>query len=148
MTIKEQIQNDTKIAMKEKNQFKVGVLRMVFSEIRRFEIDNKIDITDDETIKIIKRGIKSREEAVVLYKKGERGELVQKEQDEIDILTQYLPAQLSVNELEQIIDAIITEKKLSQAKDMGIVMREVMSEYGSRTDGKTVQEIVRVKLRG
>ena len=148
MSLKETIQNDTKTAMKAKNSLVVGVLRMVFSEIRRFEIDNKTDITDDDTLKIIKRGIKSREEAMALYKKGNREELAQKEQDEIDVLMEYLPKQLSINEVEQIVERIIAEKNLSQPKDMGLIMREVMGQYGAQVDGKTVQEVARVKLRG
>lgn len=148
MALKDQIQDDTKKAMKAKDPVKVGVLRMIFSEIRRFEIDNRKDITDDEVIKILKRGVKSREESVALYRKGEREELAQKEEQEIEIISQYLPKQLSINQVEEIVESVIAEHNLSHPKDMGVIMREVMSRYGSQVDGKTVQEVARVKLRG
>ena len=147
MGLKEKIQDDIKTAMKARDSEKVQVLRMVYSEIRRGEIDSRTDFTDEDVIKVIKRGIKSRQEAIALYEKGNRPELVEKESNEVDVLTEYMPKQLSMDEIENIVEDIIAEHGLSSPKDMGTVMRHVMQKYSSQVDGKIVQEVTRLKLR-
>jgi len=147
MGLKEKIQDDIKTAMKAKDSAKVLVLRMVYSEIRRGEIDSRTDFTDEDVIKVIKRGIKSRHEAIALYKKGNRPELVEKESNEVSVLEGYMPKQLNINEIETIVENIIAEHGLSSPKDMGTVMRHVMQKYSAQVDGKTVQEVTRLKLR-
>ncbi len=146
MTLKESIQNDIKNAMKQKDQFKVDTLRMAMSEIRKGEIDSRKDFTDDEVIKVIKKGVKTREDAIEMFKQGSRNDLVEKESKEIEILRKYLPAQLSIAEIEKIVIDAIAELNASAPKDIGIVMRHVMQKHGSQIDGKTVQEIARLKL--
>ena len=147
MSLKEKIQDDIKTALKAGDSAKVQVLRMIYSEIRRGEIDTRADFTDEDVIKVIKRGIKSRHEAIALYEKGNRAELVEKESNEVAVLEEYMPKQLSINEIEDIVEKIIDEHGLSEPKDIGTVMRYVMQEYSSQVDGKTVQEVARLKLR-
>lgn len=132
--------------MKQKDQFKVDTLRMAMSEIRKGEIDSRKDFTDDEVIKVIKKGVKTREDAIEMFKQGSRNDLVEKESKEIEILRKYLPAQLSIAEIEKIVIDAIAELNASAPKDIGIVMRHVMQKHGSQIDGKTVQEIARLKL--
>ncbi len=147
VSIKEDIQKHIKSAMKEKDSVKLGVLRMVFSQIRKGEIDERKEFSDVDVLRVIKRGIKSREESVIMYKKGGRDDLARKERAEVDILKDYLPAQLSIEEIERIVEQIIQDKQLSSLKDIGVVMREVMNKYASQVDGKTVQEVARIKLQ-
>lgn len=147
MALKETIRNDMKTSMKEGNQQRVDVLRMVISEVRRGEIDEKKEFSEDDVIKVIKRGIKSREESIEMYRKGARPDLVEKETGEVAILKTYLPKQLSIEDIERIVEQTIQEQGASSAKDLGIVMRKVMEKYGSQVDGKTVQEVVRLKLK-
>lgn len=147
MGFKEKIQDDIKIALKAGDKPRVQVLRMIYSEIRRGEIDSKTNCTDEDVIKIIKRGIKSRQEAIALYKKGNRADLVENESDEVAVLEEYMPKQLDINEIETIIENIISEHGLCAPKDIGTVMRYVMQKYSSQVDGKIVQEVARLKLR-
>ncbi len=146
MSLKERILADIKEAMKRKDQDTVDVLRFTHSEIRRGEIDSRQDYTDDDIIKVLKKGIKSREESMLMYEKGERPDLVEKDRRDIAILQKYLPQQLSIAEIESIVAKIIAEKGLSEPKHMGVIMGIVMKEYGSQVDGKTVQEVARIQL--
>ena len=108
--------------------------------------EEKEELTEDDVIQIIQRGIKRRKEAIELYKKGEREELAEKESKEIDILQAYLPKALSPEELEQKVDEIITELNIADKKQMGLVMKEMMSRFRGRVDGTQVKEIVIKKL--
>ncbi len=147
MSLKEKIQTDIKIAMKARNKGELEVLRMTWSQIRRGEIDTRTDFTDDDVLKILKTGVKSREESVIMFKKGGRDELAEKELFEITVLKKYLPEQFSIEKIEEIVESIITEKGLSEPKDMGVIMKCVMSDYGTQVDGKIVQEVTKLKLR-
>ncbi len=147
MSLKERIQSDIKTAMKARNKQELEVLRMTWSQIRRGEIDSRIDFTDDDVLKILKSGVKSREESVSMFKKGGRDELAEKEIFEITVLKRYLPEQFSIEKIEEIVEKIISDKGLSEPKDMGIIMKTVMTEYGAQVDGKIVQEVTKLKLR-
>lgn len=147
MSLKEKIQTDIKTAMKARNKEELEVLRMTWSQIRRGEIDSRKDFTDDDVLKILKTGVKSREESVTMFKRGGRDELAQKESFEITVLKKYLPEQFSIEKIEEIVENIITEKGLAEPKDMGVIMKCVMNEYGAQVDGKIVQEVARLKLR-
>lgn len=147
MSLKEKIQTDIKIAMKARNKGELEVLRMTWSQIRRGEIDTRTDFTDDDVLKILKTGVKSREESVTMFKKGGRDELAEKETFEITVLKKYLPEQFSIEKIEEIVESIISEKGLSEPKDMGVIMKCVMSDYGAQVDGKIVQEVTKLKLR-
>ncbi|MCB1195519.1 GatB/YqeY domain-containing protein [bacterium] len=147
MSIKDTVNADMKEAMKAQDKDRLSALRMLWSEIRKGEIDSRKDYEDDDIIKIIKTGIKKREESVSLYIQGGREELAAKEKAEIEVLQKYLPKQLSIAEIEKIVEGVIAQQGLSSPKDIGVVMRIVMAQYGAQLDGKTVQEVARIKLQ-
>ena len=146
MSLKDQVNADMKQAMKAKDKEKLSTLRLLWSAIRKGEIDGRKDFEDADIIKILKNSIKKCEESILLYKQGGRDELVAKEQGEVDVLKQYLPKQFSIGEIEKIVEGVIADQGLSAPKDIGVVMKIVMAEYGSQLNGKTVQEVARIKL--
>ncbi|MBZ7935486.1 GatB/YqeY domain-containing protein [Campylobacter sp. B0100352/1] len=143
MTLKEQILNDIKEAMKQKNDFKRDVLRTLNAALKQFEIDQRITLDDEKIFKIIIGEIKKRKDAVELYTKGGREDLAQKENDEIAILEIYLPKQLSDEELKSALKKIIEKLGVSSLKEQGLVMKEAKEEFGARVDGKRLNEVLR-----
>ncbi|TKX33854.1 GatB/YqeY domain-containing protein [Campylobacter taeniopygiae] len=143
MTLKEQILNDIKEAMKQKNDFKRDVLRTLNAALKQFEIDQRITLDDEKIFKIIIGEIKKRKDAVELYIKGGREDLAQKENDEIAILEIYLPKQLSDEELKSALKKIIEKLGVSSLKEQGLVMKEAKEEFGARVDGKRLNEVLR-----
>ncbi|MBZ7938261.1 GatB/YqeY domain-containing protein [Campylobacter sp. W0014] len=143
MTLKEQILDDIKEAMKQKNDFKRDVLRILNAALKQVEIDQRITLDDEKIFKIIIGEIKKRKDAVELYTKGGREDLAQKENDEIAILEIYLPKQLSDEELKSALKKIIEKLGVSSLKEQGLVMKEAKEEFGARVDGKRLNTILR-----
>ncbi|MGH2326831.1 GatB/YqeY domain-containing protein [Campylobacter taeniopygiae] len=146
MTLKEQILNDIKEAMKQKNDFKRDVLRTLNAALKQVEIDQRITLDDEKIFKIIIGEIKKRKDTVELYTKGGREDLAQKENDEIAILEIYLPKQLSDEELKSALKKIIEKLGVSSLKEQGLVMKEAKEEFGARVDGKRLNTILREML--
>lgn len=146
MSIEKKMYYDMVQAMKSNDTLKRDTLRFSLSEIKKERIDSKKELTDADVIKIIKNGIKKRQDAIELFKQGNRQDLAEKTQKEIEIFNVYLPKQLSAEETEKIVADIITKLGISSPKDTGKVMKEIMSNYGSQIDGKTVSQIVAAKL--
>jgi hypothetical protein len=144
--MKKKLQEDMKAAMKSGNRIMLDVVRMILAEAQKEEIASGKEATKDDVIRIMKKGIKSREDAVKLYQQGNREELARKEAEEIKILQSYLPKQLDEAEVEKIVTDIIGELGIVSKKDIGRLMKEVMGRYGSRLDGKTVQAAAQKKL--
>lgn len=144
MSLEKTIYNDMVSAMKSGDTLKRDTLRLLFSDIKKERIDTRKDLTDSDVTKIIKTGLKKREEAIQLFRQGNRQDLVDKTQAEINILQVYLPKQLSPEEIER----IVTDTISAIGKNQGMIMKEVMSKYGSQVDGKTVQQIVSKQLSG
>jgi uncharacterized protein YqeY len=146
------IQDDMKAAMKSGDKLKVSTLRMVLSDLHNLEKEKNVgkeekeDLTEEDIISIIQRSIKRRKEAIELYQKGEREELAEKEKKEIEILKTYLPEALSPEEMEKKVEEIIAELNVTEPKQMGAVMKEMMNRYKGRVDGSQVKEIVLKKL--
>jgi len=144
MSMEKQIYADMVSAMKSGDVLKRETLRLLFSEIKKERIDTRKDLTDSDVTKLVKTGLKKREEAIQLFRQGNRHDLVDKTQKEINILQVYLPKQLSPEEIEK----IVTDTIASIGKNQGMIMKEIMSKYGSQVDGKTVQQIVSKQLSG
>ena len=140
------LQNEMKEALKSKNKERLSVIRMLISEIKKEQIDKKKELSDDEIIKIIQRYAKQRKDAIEQYKRANRQDLVEKEEKELNIVLEFLPKQLSREELEKIIDECINEVGATSLKDMGKVMKAVLERVKGRADGKVVSEIVRKRL--
>ncbi|MDP3980870.1 MAG: GatB/YqeY domain-containing protein [Chlamydiota bacterium] len=140
------LQEDLKSAMKASDKLRVSTIRMMVAEGQKEQINNQKDLTLEQWQVILKRGIKTREESLEHFRKNNRNDLVEKEEAEIEVLKAYLPQQLTGEALEKLVDEVIGVLKVSQKKDMGLVMKTVMSSHGNQVDGKEVQRIVLQKL--
>ena len=148
MKLIEQIQEDLKRSMKAKDGNRVSVLRFLLSSIRNREIEKKDVLTDDEVLAEITSSAKRRRESVEAFKEGEREDLVEKEEAELAILQEYLPEQLSPDEIKVVVREVIEEVDATSAGDIGKVMKELMPRLRGKADGKLVNEIVREVLSG
>ncbi len=146
MTIRDQISDDMKLAMKSGDTFKRDTLRLLISQIKYAQIDKNADLNDDEVISILMNAAKKRQEAIDLYEKGNRPDLKLKEQQELDIISLYLPQKISDEELNAAINDTIKRVGAQTIKDLGKVMAAVMKDFKNQVDGKKVQELVRQKL--
>ena len=142
----EKLEKDTIDAMKNKDKDKLTVLRMVKAALKQEQIDHKKEINDDLLIDVVNKQIKMRKDSIDEFSKGGRDDLVAKTQEEIDILMEYLPEQLSDEEVGKIIDEIFDEVKPEGQKDMGKVMKLCQEKLKGKTDMKEVSSIVRNKL--
>lgn len=145
MSLKDKITTDMKEALKggEQGKLKLSTLRLLLSEIKNGEIAKKKELSDEEIVGVVSKEIKKRKEAVEQYQKGNRPELAAKEKKEAKILQEYLPEQLSDDELKTIIQETIEEMGVSGLGEMGKVMGAVMSKVKGRAEGSRVSEVVK-----
>ena len=144
--IKEKLMNDLKEAMKDKNLVRKNTVQMVRAAILQVEKDKQIELTDEQVIEIIAKETKKRKDAEPEFEKSGREDLIKQNKDEIAILSEYLPKQLSVEEIENIVKNIIAEIGATGMKDMGPVMKKAKEHIGAAGDGKTVSEVVKKLL--
>jgi len=143
MALKEQILEDMKQFMKDKNQVALGAVRMLRSEIRNAEIEKSGDLNDDEIVKLVSTAVKKRKDSARQYEEAGREDLASKELEEIKVLEKYMPEQLSEDEIRNIVNNEISKLDSSDKKYFGQVMKAVMAEVGNRADGKLVNRIVK-----
>jgi uncharacterized protein YqeY len=146
MGLKEQLTTDMKEAMKAKQAERLGTIRQVRSAIKNKEIELRCELDDQAVIAVISTQVKQRRESAQMYRDNERPELADKEEAELAILQEYLPAQLDEAEIRKIVAAVITEVGATSARDMGKVMPVVMSRTKGAADGKLVNQLVRELL--
>lgn len=144
--LKEKLMEDLKSAMKEKDEIKKNTVQMVRAGILQIEKDKGIEVEDNQIIDIIAKEVKKRKDAAVDFEKGGREDLVEKNNKEIEILSAYLPKQLSREEIEAIVKEVITEVNATTIKDMGKVMKSAKEKIGAAADGKTINEVVKSLL--
>lgn len=148
MEIRAKLMDDMKSAMKDKNQDKLNAIRFIQSAIKYREIEVRPNpITDDEVLGVIKKLVKQRKESIEQYKTAARQDLVDKETMELKILEEYLPAQMSKEQIEKVVIEVIAEVKASSIKDMGTVMKGVMAKTAGAADNKLVSEVIKAKLQ-
>ncbi len=140
--IKEEIVN----AMKEKDTLKVQTLRGVKGEIDLEHINKKVEINDELVISVLSHQIKTRRESIVEFEKGNREDLVNKTNDEINLLQNYMPKQLSDEEVNQILDNAFDKVKPTSNKDMGLIMREVTPLLKGKADMSKVSSLIKERL--
>tara|TARA_B100000927_G_scaffold221165_1_gene181089 strand:- start:1686 stop:2129 length:444 start_codon:yes stop_codon:yes gene_type:complete len=128
-SLRDQINSELKQAMLDKDVFVRDTLRLVTSEIKRFEVDKRQEPTDDDIIAILKRMAKQRKDSIQQYKDGGRPDLEEIEQNELDLLDKYLPQALNGDALKVALQAIISEHNFSGMQDMGNVMKELRSRH-------------------
>ena len=139
MSLKETIETEYKNALKSKDKSKISTYRLILSSIKDLEINNRSGAnkkeTDDEDLKkLFKKMVKQRAESIEIYKKNNRNDLLQVEQNEYDILTSFLPKQLNEDETKKICENLITKMNASSIKDMGKVMGELKKQYSDNID--------------
>ena len=144
--LKEKLLEDLKECMKTKNIIRKNVIQMVRAAILQVEKDKQITLEDEQIIDIIAKESKKRKDSLSDYEKSGREDLINQVKEEIEILSEYLPKQLSSEELEKIIKQIIEEENATSMKDMGKVMKAAKEKIGARADGKTINEVVKSLL--
>ena len=144
--MRNQILEDLKAAMKNQDKERLAVIRMVKGAIQMSELNKKHELSDEEVIDVISKEIKSRKDSINEFKKGGREDLIQKTQAEIEILSEYLPKQLTEEELNEIIDKIFNEVKPETSKDMGKIMKELKPLVNGKADMGLVSKIVKEKI--
>lgn len=142
-SIEEQLLHDMKLAMKAGNKLELETIRILRAQIKTASIDKKDDLTESELAQVLQKEGKRRKEAIEMYQKGGREDLVKKESAELEIISKYLPEQLSDEELSNIIKETISTLQVSDEKDMGRVMGAVMPKVKGKADGKIVQQKVK-----
>lgn len=145
--LQEKIIKDMTQAMKEQNKFALSVLRMLKSALQLEKISKNHDLSDEEVINVIKKQVKTRKDSIVEYEKYERQDEVTKLKQEIEVLSAYLPTELSEAEIDKALDKIFAEIKPASIKDMGKVMKEATARIGTVADMSLVSKKVKAKLQ-
>ncbi|AIY78629.1 GatB/YqeY domain-containing protein [Clostridium botulinum] len=145
-TIKEKLQEDWKAALKAKDKFKANTISTARSAILLVEKTDNVKLEDDEVINILAKEVKQRRESMLEFEKGNRQDLVDQCNAELEILLEYLPQQLSEEEIKQIVKDSAEEMGASSIKDMGKVMSAIRPKIVGRADGKLVSQIVKEYL--
>jgi uncharacterized protein YqeY len=148
MTLKERITEDMKTAMRSGEKDRLAVIRLLQAAIKQREVDERITLDDAQVTAVLEKMIKQRKESVVAFEKGNRADLVAKENAEIAVLQPYLPAQLSDAELDAIIADAISSTGAASIKDMGKVMGVVKSKAAGKADMGAVGARIKAKLGG
>src|SRR6185369_8347532 len=146
MTLKEELETAMKQAMKARDDLRLSAVRMIRSLVKNREIDLKHELDDQGVVEVISTLVKQRRESIRLYQEGNRQDLVDKEEAELAILLGFLPAQLSAEEITELVTRVIRETGAQGIKDMGRVMKVLTPQTTGRADGKTVSEIVKQQL--
>lgn len=148
MSLKERLTEDMKDAMKakESGKTKLSVIRMVKAAIKNQEIDKGHELNDDEVIEVIAKEVKMRRESILEYEKANRFDTVLVLQDEIAFLMEYLPKQMTEEEIVVLVKKVIEEVNAQSAKDMGKVMGKLVPLTKGKADGKLVSDIVKKTL--
>ena len=138
--LKEKLLEDLKESMKEKNTIRKNVVQMVRAAILQVEKDKHIEVSDDKIVEIIAKEAKKRKDSLEDFQKSGREDLIEQINKEIEILNEYLPKQLTQEELEQKIKEIIAEVGATSIKDIGVVMKTAKEKIGATADGKAINE--------
>ena len=144
--LKEKLLQDFKEAMKEKNELKKNTIMMVRAAILQIEKDTQKVLNDDAILEILAKEIKKRKDSLEDIEKSGREDLIKQVNDEMAIIKAYLPEELSLEELEKIIEEVIAETGATSMKDMGKVMQAAKAKTAGRADNKVINEIVKKKL--
>lgn len=147
MSLKERLSEDLKSAMRAKEVLKRDCIRAINTMIKQVEVDERRELDDAEIIKLIQRGIKQREEAIIQFKAASRVDLVAKESEQIEEFMVYLPQQISEADLESGMKEIIAQTGATTLKDIGKVMGAASKKFAGVADGKRINEMVK-KLLG
>ena len=146
MSLIARLEQELKQAMVARDQVRRDALRLILSSLRSAEKELHRPLHDDEELQVLQRERKRRLEAAEAYRGAEREEQAAKEEQELAVLEEFMPAPLSEEELEEIIDDVIAEVGATSLRDLGRVMADVMPQVSGRADGSVVSQLVREKL--
>ena len=148
MALREQLNEDIKTAMKAREQDKLAALRLLLSEVKRREVDERITLDDAGVVAVVEKMLKQRKDSISQFEKAARQDLVDKEKFEVGVLEGYLPQQLTQAEVDAIVADAIASTGASSAADMGKVMGVVKPKLAGRADMGKVSGLVKAKLAG
>lgn len=146
MSLKTQLNDDVKTALRAGDKPRVGVLRMALAAIKQREVDERIELDEAQVLATLEKMIKQRRESAAQYERGNREDLAARELAEIELLAAYLPAPLSETELEALIEAAVSESGATSVRDMGKVMGLVKQRAAGRADMGQVSQRVKARL--
>lgn len=141
--LKEKLMEDLKASMKNKDEIRKNTVQMVRAAILQIEKDKGIQVEDNQILDIIAKEVKTKKDALKDFEKAQREDLIIQTNQEIEILVQYLPKQLSREEIKEELQRIITELNATTMKDMGLIMKEAKAKMGASADGKTINEVAK-----
>lgn len=147
MSLKVKLMDDLKLAMKNKDEVRKSVVTLLRSGIKQYEVDNRTELDEEGILDIVAKQLKQRRDSLEEFKKAGREDLINETESEIKILIEYLPAQLSEEEIEKVVIETISEVGASSPKDMGKVMSAIRPKVKGRADGKIVNELVKKHLQ-
>jgi len=142
------INDDVKAAMKAKDKARLGVLRLITAAIKQREVDERITLNDEQVLAVLEKMIKQRKDSIIQYEKAGRDELAQQEAFEIGIIQDYMPEQLSDDEIDALISEAISSSGAESMKDMGKVMGLLKPKLAGRADMGKVSQIIKKQLSG
>jgi len=149
MGLKEKILEDIKTAMKAKDADRLSAIRMLQSAVKNREIEVRPNaITEQDIIAVVKKAAKQRKDSISEFEKAGRQDLVDKEKAELKVLEEYMPAQMSDDAVKAIVADVIQSTGATGLKQMGAVIKEVMSKTGGQADGKLISDLVKASLQG
>ena len=146
MSLREQLSDEMKTAMKARDELRLSTIRMIRSAVKNRDIDQKRELSDQEIVDVLATLVKQRRESIRLFAEAGRTDLVDKEEQELAILLHFLPRQLSREEVAALVDGAIAECGATSGKDMGRVMKALAPQVAGRADGKMVSDLVKEKL--
>ncbi|OCL25220.1 glutamyl-tRNA amidotransferase [Orenia metallireducens] len=146
MSLQERLLEDMKTAMKSKDKERLSVIRMARAAIKDKEINERKDLTDEEVIEVLAKLVKQNKDSITEYEKAGQEDKVKDLENEIAILQDYLPKQLSEEELVEIVEEVIAETKAESMRDMGKVMGVIMPKVTGRADGNVISQLVKERL--
>lgn len=146
MSLKARIKDEMKEAMKARDKQRLAVIRLIQSEIKRIEVDERIEIDDDRLLTVLDKMCKQRRDSVKQYEDAGRTELAEQEKYEITVIQEYLPAQLSEDELAALIEETISATGAAGMQDMGKVMGSLKAKVQGRADMAAVSKLIKAKL--
>jgi len=148
MSLKEQISNDMKAAMRAKEAGKLATIRLILAEIKRKEVDEEIEVNEQQTVAIVEKMIKQRKDSITQFEAGNRPDLAEIEKAELDVLVAYMPAGLSDEEIAAEVAAAVADSGAAGPQDMGKVMGIVKPKLAGRADMTVVSNLVKKALSG
>ena len=144
--LKEKLLEDLKVSMRDKNVVRKNTVQMVRAAILQIEKDTGSVVDDAKIVDIIAKEMKKKKDAMADFEKAGRQDLIDQTNEEMKVLEEYLPKQLSKEEIKEIVSKIISDIGATSMKDMGIIMKEAKSKIGAGADGKTINEVVKELL--